>query len=196
MELIIELVRPQKFGIDEDFNPPKEVLQQAGNGDFFIEPLGERRRGRWLKNQMHPDWADGNKIARVAPDELPGYRVGVDIQARTVRVFDPLFGTSKGEDAIRRFESIGMALRLEKPKEFTSLGEPQLWVWLKWMARVLRDCMADKVNGDVPQVVWDRLEQEREWDMAADPNTGKRHWEKEPPLEAAEPHVAVASRPE
>lgn len=181
MEIIIELNRPQRFGIDDESG--KQVLQQAGNGDFYIEPLGENRRGRWLKNQMHSDWPDSNKIAKAAPEELPGYHVSVDIKARRVRVYDPLHGSAKGEDVARRFESIGLAVRLEKPKVFDGLGEPQLWVWLKWMFRVVRDGNAEVVGGEFPKAVAQRIEQEREWDMAADPNTGKRHWEKEPSLD-------------
>lgn len=193
MELVIELVRPQQFGMDDDFNPPKEVLRIAGNGGVVIGPMDETRRGRWLKNQMHPDWADGNKIARAAPDELPGYHIAIDIRGRKVRVFDPLHGTPKGEDVARRFESIGLPLRLEAPKPFPNLGDSQLWGWLKWAARVVRDGLAEIRSGEIPAVVWERIEQERQWDLKANPNTGERPWEPEPSLFDAPPKPQKAA---
>jgi hypothetical protein len=181
VELVIELVQPQKFGIDEDNG--KDVLKQAGNTDIWIEPMSEKRRGRWLKGQMTSDWADGNKMAKAAPEELPGYHVSIDVRGRKVRVFDPLYGTQKGEDIARRFEGIGQELRLERPKEFNGLSDTQLWGWLLWAYRVVAGDLAQIVSGEFPKSVPPRWEQERQWHLDWYPDSGKRkHWEPLPPL--------------
>lgn len=184
-EIVIELVQPQKFGPDEETE--KVVLQQGGNANVYIEPMEIRRRGRWVKSQEHSDWADSsNRMAKAAPEELPGYHVSIDIRRRKVGVYDPLYGTPKGDQVMARFEPMG-GLRLEKPKELSGLADQQLWVWLKWAYRVVRGENAELVKGEFPKVVADRVEQERQWDLAADPNTGKRPWEPEPSLEDGNP---------
>lgn len=180
MEITIELLRNQKFETDEDTG--KEAMVIGGNGDIFVEPLGQKCRGRLVKANQPRDQAEG-KAFSLLPEVLVGYHVSIDIRARKVKVYDPLYGTQKGEDLVRRFEGIGVSLRLKKPVEQNGLGEQQLWLWIKWMFRAARNGMAEVISGKFPDVVEQRVDQERQWDLEWYPDSGKRkHWEPEPSL--------------
>lgn len=178
-KLTIELVRHERR--DEQGNK-----LSAGNGDIYITPMEEKRRGRWLKANEHPDWSDGNKLAKILPEELPGYHVTIDIRAKKVVVFDPLYNSPKADEMAKRFESGGKTFpRLERPKTFDNLAPEQLWAWLKWAYRTHQAGHCEIKEGEFPKGVAERVNQERLWDAGADPHTGARKWEPEPDLKLA-----------
>jgi hypothetical protein len=177
MPIVIELDR------DEIRDKETSQITRPGNASVLIEPMEETRRGRWRKNQhMPPEARTDPKIAH-APEELPGYRVSLDIKARTVRVFDPLYKEDAGEEIARVFrDQLGRRLDLERPFIRNDLPQQQLWRWAKWMFRAVRDNDARKIEGEFPKSVEERVKQERTWDLETDLQTGKKPWKAEPDL--------------
>jgi len=172
-----------ELGRDEVRDPETSQITRPGNASVLIEPLEETRRGAWRKNQhMPPEARTDPKIAH-APEELPGYCVSLDIKARHVRVFDPLYRAEKGDAIALVFrDQLGRRLDLERPIVRENLPPRQLWNWVKWMFRAVRDHDAHQVEGEFPKIVAERLEQERAWDLATDPQTGHKPWKPEPEL--------------
>jgi len=182
------MANPIVIELDRDEIRDKETSQitRPGNANVLIEPMEETRRGRWRKNQhMPPEARTDPKIAH-APEELPGYRVSLDIKARSVRVFDPLFKDDAGEAIARVFrDQLGRRLDIERPLVYENLQPQQLWRWAKWMFRAVHDNDARQIAGEFPKCVEERLKQERSWDLKTDLQTGNKHWEGEPnPLPA------------
>jgi len=172
-----------ELGRDEIRDKETSQITRPGNASVLIEPMEETRRGRWQKSQhMPPEARTDPKIAH-APEQLPGYRVSLDVKARTVRVFDPLYKKDEGDEIARIFrDQLGRRLDLERPYVRENLPPQQLWRWVKWMFRAVRDDDARKIEGEFPRNVGERLEQERVWDLEIDMQTGKKNWKAEPDL--------------
>jgi hypothetical protein len=175
--ITIELTR------DELHDDQTGLMIRPGNGQVFIEPLEESRRARWQKSQHMPPEARTDPRIAHAPEQLPGYRVTLDIKERSVRVFDPLYKNDEFEPVIAAFrDRLGRRLDIEKPIVREKLSSQQLWAWAKWMFRACETGNALPTLGKMPTIVERRVAEERAWDLAADPETGKRKWEPEPEL--------------
>lgn len=147
MEIIIELGRD-----DKNINP-------------FIEPLGEARRGKWRRaNLPAPNLADA-EVANL-PD-LPGYRVAVDENAGTIRVFDPLHNDPHRADiekALRKF----FKRRLEiEPQQLTKDHSKQtLYLWLRWIYRLVDAGNAAVIGPEIPVETINAVKRERRADVS------------------------------
>ena len=154
MEITIELGRD-----DKNINP-------------FIEPLGAARRGKWRRSNLPLMNLADAEVAGL-PD-LPGYRVAVDLHARTIRIFDPLEHDPRRpevEKALRRF--FKRRLEIEPEQVTEDQPKPTLYRWLMWMQRLVVARNAAVVDSEIPAETVKRVAKERDDDAR---RTGRRDY--------------------
>ena len=142
-----------------------ELGSENKNVNPFIEPLGAARRGKWRRSNL-PSMNLADAEVAGLPD-LPGYCVAVDLNARTVRIFDPLEHDPRRPDiekALRKF--FKRRLEIEPQQVSRDHAKPTLYRWLMWMQRLVAAGGATVVDGDIPQPTIDRIAKERHDDAA------------------------------